>query len=132
MSITEQSDAAILATFHSMEEGVEYVSMEEGVEYVLNDHWFAEMNRVRKEYNWSTMQLKKEYTLSRRGEKLFLNGCERFDFKNKVNLTLAFASTFTLTLTLAFQHNGIEKLNKDTCDGKVVEIDGKKYKLTSV
>jgi hypothetical protein len=132
MSLTiEQADAAILATFHSMEEGVDYV---------LNDHWFSEMNRVRKQYNYSTLKDKKGYLLSRKGEKVLLNGQEVFDFKDKTNLALSFAFAFSLAFSLAFtlsfafalQYNGIEKLNKDTCEGKVVEIDGKKYKLTAV
>jgi hypothetical protein len=130
MSLTiEQTDAAILATFHSMEEGVDYV---------LNDYWFSEMNRVRKEYGYSIFKDKKEYVFSRKGEKLFVNEQEVFDFKDKTNLALAFAfafalaRSFTLALPLALQHNGIEKLNKDICEGKVVEIDGKKYKLTAV
>jgi hypothetical protein len=130
MSLTiEQTDAAILATFHSMEEGVDYV---------LNDYWFSEMNRVRKEYGYSIFKDKKEYVFSRKGEKLFVNEQEVFDFKDKTNLALAFAfafalaRSFALALPLALQHNGIEKLNKDICEGKVVEIDGKKYKLTAV
>jgi len=127
MSLTiEQTDAAILATFHSMEEGVDYV---------LNDFWFAEMNRVRKEYSYATAKHKVEFILSRKGEKFLLNGKEVFDFKDKTNLALAFARVFLTvdrTFALALQHDGIEKLNKDTCEGKVVEIDGKKYKLTAV
>jgi hypothetical protein len=132
MSLTiEQTDAAILATFHSMEEGVDYV---------LNDFWFSEMNRVRKEYGYSIFKNKKEYVFSRKGEKLFVNEQEVFDFKDKTNLAFPFAFSFafsfsfnlTFALSFALQHNGIEKLNKDTCEGKVVEIDGKKYKLTAV
>lgn len=134
MSLTiEQTDAAILATFHSMEEGVDYV---------LNDFWFSEMNRVRKEYGYATAKHKVDFILSRKGEKFLLNDNEVFDFKDKTNLSfataLAFSLAFSLTFGFAFafafalQHNGIEKLNKDTCDGKVVEIDGKKYKLTAV
>jgi hypothetical protein len=131
MSLTiEQTDAAILSTFHSMEEGVDYV---------LNDFWFTEMNRVRKEYSYATAKHKVEFILSRKGEKFFLNGNEVFDFKDKTNLplTLAFALAleafaFALPFAFALQYNGIEKLNKDTCEGKVVEIDGKKYKLTAV
>ncbi len=126
MSLTiEQTDAAILATFHSMEEGVDYV---------LNDFWFSEMNRVRKQYNYSILKDKKDYLLSRKGEKLLLNGNEAFDFKDKTNLafTLALAFSFALAFALALQYNGIEKLNNDTCEGKIVEIDGKKYKLTAV
>ena len=121
MSLTiEQSDAAILATFHSMEENIEYV---------LNDHWFAEGNQVRKEYDYVVLKDKNEYIFSRKGKKLFVNGKEIFDFKNKVNLAFAFALPYTLALAL--QNNGIEKLNTG-CEGKVVEIDGKKYKLTAV
>jgi hypothetical protein len=137
MTLTiEQTDAAILATFHSMEEGVDYV---------LNDFWFAEMNRVRKEYDYARAEHKVEFIFSRKAEKLLLNGDEAFDFKDKTNLafalTLAFAFNFAFNfvavvfafaLAVALQHNGIEKLNKDTCEGKVVEIDGRKYKLTAV
>jgi hypothetical protein len=133
MSLTvEQTNAAILATFHSMEEGAEYV---------LNDFWFAEMNRVRKEYKYLVLNDKKEYMLSRKGEKLFLSEEEVFDFKDKTNhafslaFALAFAFTFPFPFALAFalQYNSIEKLvNVNACEGKVVEIDGKKYKLTAV
>ena len=101
----EQTDAAILATFHSMEEGVEYV---------LNDLWFAEMNRVRKQYNYSTLKNKKEYVFSRKGTKLFVSEQEVFDFKDKTNLSFALAFSFPFALTFAFafalQNNGIEKL----------------------
>jgi hypothetical protein len=138
MTLTiEQTDAAILSTFHSMEEGVDYV---------LNDHWFSEMNRVRKEYGYPVLKDKKEYLLSRKNQKLFVSGREVFCFKGKTNL--AFALAFALALALAFafgftfpfafalnaalQHNGIEKLKTHTCEGRVVEIDGKKYKLTAV
>jgi len=130
MSLTiEQTDAAILSTFHSMEEGVDYV---------LNDFWFAEMNRFRKEFGYSIVKDKREYLLSRKGEKFLLNGNKIFDFKDKTNLAFSFAFALALAFALAFafalalQYNGIEKLNKDTCEGKVVEIDGKKYKLTAV
>ncbi len=72
-----------------------------------------------------------------------MNGNEVFDFKDKTNkdktnlafaLALAFslAFSFSLAFALALQCNGIEKLNKDTCEGKVVDIDGRKYKLTAV
>ena len=130
MSLTiEQTDDAILSTFHGMEEGVDYV---------LNDFWFTEMNRVRNEFGYSIVKDKREHLLSRKGEKFLLNGKEVFDFKDKTNLSFAFTFAFTFALAfsfafaLALQHNGIEKLNKDTCEGKVVEIDGKKYKLTAV
>jgi hypothetical protein len=122
--------------------------MEEGVDYVLNDFWLAEMNRVRKEYDYSILKDRKDYIFSRKGQKLFVSGREVFDFKGKTNLAFAFAFALTLTFALPFtfaftlsfaftlafalQYNGIEKLNKDTCEGKIVEIDGKKYKLTVV
>jgi len=128
MTIEQQSDAAILATFHSMEENIEYV---------LNDFWFTEMNRVRKEYGYSILEDKKEYVLSRKDQKLFVSGKEVFDFKDKTNLAFALTYAFTFSLALAFafalQNNGLEKLNKkDTCEGRIVEIDGRKYKLTAV
>jgi hypothetical protein len=125
MTLTiEQTDDAILSTFHSMEEGVDYV---------LNDFWFAEMNRVRKEYGYSIVKDKREHLLSRKGEKFLLNGKEVFDFKDKTNLAFALTLAFSFALTLAFslQYNGIEKLNTG-CEGKIVEIDGKRYKLTTV
>jgi hypothetical protein len=124
MTLTiEQTDAAILSTFHGMEEGVDYV---------LNDFWFAEMNRHRKECGYSFVKDKKQHLLSRKGEKLLLNGNEAFDFKDKTNFAFALAFSLALAFALALQHNGIEKLDKDTCEGKVVEIDGRKYKLTAV
>lgn len=136
MSLTiEQTDDAIRETFYNLEEGVEYV---------LNDFWFAETNRIRKEYNYSPLKNKQEYKFSRKGDQIFVNNCFVFDFNGKNNITLAFALALTFPLSLAFalslpfaftlalQHNGLEKLNKDTCEGKIVEIDGKKYKLTAV
>ena len=122
----EQTDAAIREAFFHMEEGADYV---------LNDFWFAELNRVRKDCNLASIQKRDEYKLLRRGWKLFVNGCHVFDFTGKSNFTFAFALTFSffaVFFSTALQHNGIEKLNKDTCAGKVVEIDGKKYKLTAV
>jgi len=128
MTLTiEQTDEAIRRTFYNMEEGAEYV---------LNDYWFSETNRLRKEYSYSTLKDKQKYKLSRKGDHLFLSGEFVFDFDGKYNiaLALAFSLAFVLALALAFalQHNGIEKLKADTCDGKVVEIDGRKYKLTAV
>lgn len=138
MSLTiEQTDTAIRETFHNMEEGVDYV---------LNDFWFQETNRLRKEYDYVLLNDKREYKFTRKGDQLFVNNNPVFNFDGKSNLTFAlslafalsftftFTLTFTLTLafTLALQHNGLEKLKSDTCDGKVVEIDGKKYKLTAV
>ena len=136
MSITiEQSDTAIRETFYNMEEGIKYV---------LNDFWFGEANRIRKEYDYyPLLKDKGEYKFTRKGDKLFVNGAYYFDFDGKNNIAFTFATaradrqplTFTFPITICFsytlQHNGLEKLN-DTCDGKLVEIDGKKYKLTAV
>lgn len=125
----EQTDAAIRETFYSMEEGIDYV---------LNHFWFAELNRLRKENGQMLVKQKQDYKFSRRGDKLFLNDSFVFDFLGDNDLAFAFAFpfpfpfSFALTFALALQHNGFEKLNKDTCAGKVVEIDGKKYKLIEV
>ena len=127
MSLTiEQTDAAIRETFYNMEEGVEYV---------LNDFCFQETNRLRKTYGYSPVKNKQEYKFTRKGDQLFVNNSFVFDFDGKHNLAfpLAFALGLArLAFAFALQHNGIEKLNKDTCEDKVVEIDGKKYKLTAV
>ena len=120
----EQTDAAIRNTFYNMEEGTEYV---------LNDFWFQETNRLRKEYNYSLLKDKREYKFTRKGDQLFVNNNLVFNFDGKSNLAFTFAyAAYADALALTLQCNGIEKLNKDTCDGKVVEIDGKKYKLTAV
>lgn len=119
----EESDAAICSNL---------LNMEEEKEYVLNQFWFSEMNRLRKENSLSPIPNINDYKFVRRGEKLLLNGREIFDFKNKKNLAFAFTlASFTFAL-FALQNNGLEKFNnnKDACEGKVVEIDGKKYKLT--
>ena len=131
MITIEQSDTAIRETFYNMEEGAEYV---------LNDFWFSEASRLRKEYDYALLEDKREYKFTRKGDELFVNNNPVFNFDGKSNLTLAFAFAFAfaLTFTLAFafalalQHNGLERLKSDTCEGKVVEIDGKKYKLTAV
>lgn len=129
MSLTiEQTDAAIRNTFHNMEEGTEYV---------LNDFWFQETNRLRKEYNYSLLKDKREYKFTRKGDQLFVNNKLVFNFDGKSNLTFALAYDAAdvarrRSAFAALQHNGLEKLKSDTCDGKVVEIDGKKYKLTAV
>ena len=105
-----QSDTAILATFNSMEEGVEYV---------LNDYWFAELNRVRKDQGHPILHDKIDFTFSRKGETLFYShGVKLFDFKGKTNLAFdlalalagfTFSSIFTFSLSFALEHNGIEK-----------------------
>lgn len=125
MSLTiEQTDAAIRNTFYNMEEGTEYV---------LNDFWFQEINRVRKVYGYSPVENRQEYKFTRKGDIIFVNNSFVFDFDGKHNLAFsAFFVADPFAFALSLQHNGIEKLNKDTCDGKVVEIDGKKYKLTLV
>jgi hypothetical protein len=128
LTIEQQSDAAILNIFHSMEEGAEYV---------LNDYWFAETNRMRKENCFSQLKHKQECKYVRKGEELLLNKEKVFDFTGKSNLSLAigdilYAFTFSFPSVLALEDNGLEKLKSNTCDGKVVEIDGKKYKLTAV
>lgn len=138
MSTTvEHSDTAMRETFYNMEEGAEYV---------LNDFWFGEANRVRKEYDDPLSKDKQEWKFSRKGDKLFVNGAYYFDFDGKNSIAFTFATaradrqpltfTFTFPITTCFsyalQHNGLQKLKSDTCEGKVVEIDGKKYKLTAV
>ena len=106
--------------------------MEEGVDYVLNDFWFQKVNRDRKECGFEPLKNKQEYRFSRKGDQLFLNNNFVFDFAGKHNLAFTFALTLAFPLTHALQHNGIEKLKPDTCEGKVVKVDGKKYKLTAV
>ena len=132
MITIEQSDTAIRDTFYNMEEGAEYV---------LNDFWFAETNRMRTEHDYSVLKDKQEWKFSRKGDKLFVKNNLAFDFTGKSNLALTlaladvaltFTFSFSFAFALALQCNGIEKLNKDTCDGKLVETDGKKYKLTAV
>lgn len=122
------TDAAIREIFYSMEEGAEYV---------LNDYWFTETNRLRKENCFSQLKHKQECKYVRKGEELFLNKEKVFDFTGKSNLSLAigdilYAFTFSFPSVLALEDNGLEKLKSDTCDGKLVEIDGRKYKLTAV
>jgi hypothetical protein len=128
ITIEQQSDAAILNIFHSMEEGVEYA---------LNDHWFEYTNRMRKENCFFQLKHKQECKYVRKGEKLFLNKEKVFDFTGKSGLSLAigdilYAFTLSFPSVLALEDNGLEKLNKNTCEGKVVEIDGRQYKLTAV
>ena len=96
MSLTvEQTDTAIRNTFYNMEEGVEYV---------LNDYWFAETNRLRKEYNYSLLKDRQEYKFTRKGDQLFVNNNPVFNFDGKSNLAfaLALALAFALALALAF------------------------------
>lgn len=140
MSLTiEQTDAAILKTFYDMEEGAEYI---------LNDFCFDEVNRLRRGYNCPAItnrkNFKHKYKFARKGHQLYVNNKFVFDFlyaKRNFAFTLLFAFTFALVVIesgvafavpFAFQHNELEKLSKNICDGKVVEIDGKKYKLTAV
>ena len=122
MITIEQSDTAIRETFYNMEEGAEYV---------LNDFWFQETNRLRKENCFSQLKHKQECKYVRKGEELFLNKEKVFDLSLAIG-DILYAFTFSFPSVLALEDNGLEKLNKNTCDGKVVEIDGKKYKLTAV
>jgi hypothetical protein len=121
----EQTDAAIRETFYNMEEGVEYV---------LNDFWFKEANRTRGTYDYALLKYKRQLSFSRKGDQLFFNDSFVLDFDGQSNiiLVLSFLSTVDVTIGLALQHNGIEKIHKDNREGKVVEIDGKKYRLAAV
>jgi hypothetical protein len=97
---------------------------------VLNDFWFQETNRLRKEHHYLPLKDKREYKFSRKGDHLFINNDFVFDFDGKSTFALAFS--LALSFAFALQHNGFEKLKSDTCEGKVVEIDGRQYKLTAV
>jgi len=60
--------------------------------------------------------------------------------KNSITFTFATARadrqplTFPIAICFSFalQHNGLEKLNNGSCERKVVETAGRKYKLTAV
>lgn len=117
---------AIIATFNAMEEHAEYV---------LNQETYVEWSNVRKEYGYSAVK-KEDYRLKRIGQILHGSGDAGrsyfvvLDFA-KSPPNLAFALSFAFTFALALSFGGFEKLAQ-TCEGKVVEIDGKKYRLTSV
>ena len=128
----QQTDQAILNTFNSMEENVEYVLTATAV---------SEANTVRKDSGYS--EIKREYhKFFRKGNKLFCNNNIVLDF-DKTTASFAFAAfaafalasgvvvlAFAFSFTLALQFNEIEKLNKDTLDGTLLVKDGRTYRLT--
>lgn len=117
----KQTDAAILNTFNLMEEGVEYL---------IESDYAKEINRISAENKWNTFD-RAAYKLVRRGSVLSVSDCWKVDLKGKKNLLFRLHA-LPAWFTFALLHGAVEVAERKSCDGKVVEIDGKKYKLTAV
>lgn len=108
-------------------------SMEEGIEYLCNKEHWDKSNAERSKRGWS--QLKREdYTFTRSCGKLKMNNSVICDEKVVDSFAFAFAFSFSFSLlSLAFfALSSMERKHPNTCEGKVVEIDGKKYQLKLV
>ena len=93
------------------------MSMEEGVEYLVEEEYWNRYNIERKKLEYSYID-RKQYPLKVIQNRLWVGNTNICNVKDCNN-----------PFALAFHK--IEKLHKEkTCDGKIVEIDGKKYKLT--
>lgn len=108
-------------------------SMEEGVEYYLNKSAFDSYSEQRKEWGYWTLK-REDFIIMRKDGKFWINGNKASD--EKVDSTFAFTFPFAFIFALIFARAlafGLpERRHPNTCDGKVVEIDGKKYKLKLV
>ena len=110
-------------------------SMESDIPYEFNSKAFENLNVVRKKHNYSQF---KPFSFQRDKNKLIFNWLENnwsptiveIDCESP-NAYVAFAvSYFAFAFACAVAENQIQKVKKDTCDGEIVEIKGKKYKLT--
>ena len=132
MITEEQLCESILETFNNMEEGELYL---------IENKYFSTMNNQRVKSGYSCLK-REDYVFSKRGYWFCLNNKEIFNFHHKQEDTLALALAISLyqgvfnsiiiPLTFSFAINKLEKQLKSTCEGKVVEIEGIKYKLTKV
>lgn len=116
-------------------------SMKEGVVYELVPDSFKEMNTSRREKNLDDL---KPFVFKRGGENLIFdwktNGWAsiivKVDDNKPLVLALALGAVLPLalsfTLALAFAEGQIREVKNDSCDGKVVEIEGRKYKLMEI
>ncbi len=108
-------------------------SMKEGVSYTLTDKAFQEFNQIRKKYGYDEV---KPFSFQKIGKELVFNWEANKWNENRVLMDdlggLAFALArsfpFTSALPFAFAENQIQE-KQVTCDGKIVEIEGVKYKL---
>lgn len=106
-----------------------FCNMLDGVEYTFTENIRQKYNTEAKKYPYYEPK-QNEYQFRRNGSSLFYS----YDFgKNFLKLEVK-KENFALALAA----NEIKKVNegkdnnKVSCNGKVVEIDGKKYKLTEV
>ena len=131
MNITEKQ---FMDSFH-----LTLSKMEEGVDYLVSQDYWDQMNNERKNNGYGILK-REEYPIRIQNKKIFVANREVITIDKCVNINafafaLAFAFTFAFAFAFAFaiSFNKIEKVNKEvSCEGKIVEIDGKKYKLQSV
>lgn len=112
-------------------------SMEEGVRYELTPDALEYVNTIRKEHGYNSI---KPFSFTKDNNRLIFdweeNGWENSVIRiDKEDFTLAFALAFPLAFafafTFAFAEGRFQKVSS-SCDGKVVEIEGIKYKLVKV
>jgi hypothetical protein len=120
-------------------------SMEEGEEYILTQEAWDEYNQIRKDRDWHSLDVKDRSIYS------FKIKDRQFLFDSRYNdvivediatvtgmtmvtgMAMETAMVTATAMAMALITNQIEKKNKaNSLDGKIAEIDGKKYKLQEV
>lgn len=107
-------------------------NMAEGVPYYFNAGAFANYNESRKKHGYGLLK-REDYVFIRTGGNLVVNGkvvCPQVVDSAFVFAFFAFAFAFAFSFAFAPMERVTAYQAPDTCDNKVVEIDGKKYRLT--
>jgi hypothetical protein len=126
-----------MITFDQLKEAYQETidSFEEGEAYSLNPDVLAQYNAERKKLGYSVIADKAWKVRKENGELKFSGDYGKYwsvVTKVKVDSTFAFAFTFTFScvaFALCSKNNWIKVNEGFGCNGKVVEIEGKKYKL---
>lgn len=108
-------------------------NMEEGAEYLIEKEYFDQINIERKKHGHGSLS-RKQYTFMRKQEVLYID--HQVVKWDRITLSFAFTlldirfNALALAFTFALAFGKLEKMSEEvTCDGKLVEIEGKKYKL---
>jgi hypothetical protein len=110
--------------------------LEEAQEYLLTAECMNKINTERAKYSYIHLA-RDDWTFRVVNGVLFTREKKVIkidDIESLFSLSFAFsfAFAFTFAFAYAFAFADFEKKNANTCDGKTVEIDGLKYKLSLV
>ena len=114
---------------------VNFLSMNNGETYRPTEEALGRINKARGKQSYkpagNVVFVRNDNSLSV-NEKVVIQDMTELSSMEDFAFAFAFALSFALSLALSFALGELEKIETDSCDGKVVEIDGKKYQLSLV